>query len=172
MATDTAQKAPTKPRNTTHKCQCLTGTGSQCPGQTDNWFARGHDARMSSRLANAVGRGEVTVEQATEYMSKAGGSDLLIGKMQRAAKLLQEKAAKAAEPKPAKAAKPAKDKDEPSGDAEPDTSGAAQASNRKVTVMHGKRKYTAHVVRNAAGDDVARHSFAGNEHCDHDDLEV
>lgn len=143
-------------RNTTHKCRCLTGTGKQCSTATENSFGRGHDARMSSRLANEVAQGKTKKEEAEKHMRAAGGSDLLVGKMHRAAeRLAQPKTERKAADKPAKG-KAAK----------------TEGGNPKnvVTVKHGSREYKATVVTNAQQERVARHQMLG-KNCDHD-LEV
>jgi phage terminase large subunit-like protein len=63
-----APDAGAKTKNTDHRCQCRTGTKPACDGVTENSFARGHDARMSSRLAREVLEGKTDIDaKATDY---------------------------------------------------------------------------------------------------------
>jgi hypothetical protein len=167
--TETAGK-PATSANTTKapkQCGCLVGTGQTCDRTTGKAFAQGHDARLASRLAQAVAKGEMTVEEATKLITEAGGSDLLIGKMRHSAELRKNSAGK---PK-AKKDKPAKDASKA-----PEPSDAPEAKAQatpgdpllgtKVKVAHGDKTYDAVVLKNAASVRVARHRLIG-QNCDH-----
>ena len=159
-------KAPKTPK----QCGCLTGTGQTCDRTTGKAFAQGHDARMASRLAQAVAdpANDMTVERATELITQAGGSDLLVGKMKHSAELR-----KTGKDKPAKERKPATDK-AAEGAAEladtPEAKAMVSAGNQlmgsKVKVNHGDKSYDAAVVKDASGQTVARHRLIG-QNCDH-----
>src|SRR5215831_13519578 len=83
-------KAPADPGvkvATVHACRCLTGTDETCDRTTQKVFAQGHDARMSSRLAQAIAKGEMTKEQATAVLKEAGAGEQLISKTMHSADL-------------------------------------------------------------------------------------
>lgn len=169
MTTETAPATGGKQKNTTHKCLCRTGTTPACTEPTDGSFHRGHDARMSSRLANEVVQGKTEIKAAEEHMRKAGGGDLLVSKMTRAVARLNEaknKPAKEKAPKPAKAPKTSPSTDDPDAAG---TAALAKAAGSKKTedVYHGKRKYQAVVIATAGGETILRHKFGGKD-CDHD----
>lgn len=159
-----ADKTPATPK--TKACGCLTGTGQVCDRQTQKAFAQGHDARMASRLAQAVAKGDTTVEDAVRDIQEAGGSDLLIGKMKHSAQLRKDKAsAPKAERKP-KADKPKGEQaDTPEAKAQQSPGNALLGS--KVQVTHGEKTYDAVILKNAADQMVARHRLIGNN-CDHE----
>lgn len=164
--TETAAPAASK----THPCACLTGTKHTCDRTTQKAFAQGHDARMASRLAEAVAKDETTVEAAEELIRKAGGSDLLVGKMKRSAELRKQ-----AKDRPAKPRATKKDKAEGEGEhvkaTTEEAKAVASAGNgllgSTVKVFHKEKEYDAAVVRNAAGDMIARHRLIGRN-CDHE----
>lgn len=54
-------------------CNCSDG----CPGLTTRFFSQGHDARMVTRLRNAVTAGEMTINDAFAEVIKRGGTDRL-----------------------------------------------------------------------------------------------
>jgi hypothetical protein len=145
------------------QCMCGLGTGKQCPALTLKSFAQGHDARMSGRVAQAVADFKIKPQQAEDLIRKAGGGDLLVGKMHRSAKLRieQAKAKKAAADEKAAAAKAPK----PAAAAKATTT--ATATGKEVPVKCSGRTYKAEVVKDAAGKLVARHVVKG-ENCDHE----
>lgn len=163
---DQAAKAATttaSPR-TPHPCACLAGTGKQCPDTTMKAFHQGHDARMSSRVAQDIADGKLTEAAGLKLVQDAGGSDLLIGKTKRSATLRKEKAAGAAAGP--KVGKSAAAKSGPK--ASPDQAAAmAKASpavlGTKLKVTHNGKAHDAVVVRNASGDLVARHRINGKD---------
>jgi hypothetical protein len=87
----TQDKAPKPPKY--HPCKCLLGTRDKCPEETTKAFARGHDAKMSSRLATLVATGKIDPARARALLVEAGGSDLLVSKTLHSAKLRTDKAA-------------------------------------------------------------------------------
>ena len=160
--------APTEPKaaptNKLKQCACLTGTDAVCDKTTRKAFAQGHDARMSSRLAQAVADPEngMTEADAVTILKLAGGGMALISKTTHSARLRAARAAGGGD-KPVKAAKP-KVADSPEA--------AIQAAGptvmgTKVVVWHGKRKFDAVVVRNATEELVARHRLQSKS-CDHE----
>lgn len=151
-----ADKAP-KP-DKWHACACLTGTGNTCSDQTTRAFARGHDARFSSRIAEAVAGGSLAEDKAEALIKEAGGSDLLVSKTLHSAKLRKE--AKSGEGKPAKSTGKA-------SNAKPAPPKSESIVGREVPVMHGAKTFKAVVVRTAAGDIRARHRYQGKD-CDHE----
>jgi|HubBroStandDraft_2_1064218.scaffolds.fasta_scaffold01427_11 hypothetical protein len=165
MATNKAQSAtqetPTEtasPRRP-HACACLTGTGETCPQTTLKAFAQGHDARMSSRIAQAIAAGSMTEEAGLKLVKDAGGSDLLIGKTKRSATLRNERASKPAADKAPKAdSGPKATKEQADAMAK---APAASVIGTKLKVKHGDKEYDAVVVRNASNDLVARHRIQG-----------
>lgn len=167
MTTDAPQSAPESgaakaPKY--HPCKCMLGTGNQCTGETTKAFARGHDARMASRLAGLVADGKMPVEKAEKLVREAGGGDLLVSKMVHSAKLRQEAKAKPAKDKATPKAKaPAKDK---AADKAP-ANGSGNIVGRELPVSHGERQFKGTVIRNASGDLKIRHRFQGKD-CDHD----
>jgi hypothetical protein len=76
-----------------HPCKCLIGTRDKCPEETTKAFARGHDAKMSSRIAGLIAAGKMDVNKATTLIVEAGGSELLVSKTVHSAKLRTDKAA-------------------------------------------------------------------------------
>lgn len=170
-AAETAEgTTATAPASKTHPCKCLSGTGKQCPDVTTRAFARGHDARMASRLATAVANGNTTEAAAVKVIKDAGGSDLLAEKMKHSASLRKEKnAGKTTSAKDKKGETAGKPSDPETAKVEPGES----PLGKKVTVKHagqgGKpgKSYQAVIVRNASGDLVARHRISGAD-CDHE----
>jgi hypothetical protein len=167
--TETAGK-PATSANTTKtpkQCGCLAGTGQTCDRTTGKAFAQGHDARMASRLAQAVSKGEMAVEDAAKLITDAGGSDLLVGKMKHSAELRKTNASK---PKAAKKDKAAESEQAPEQADTPEAKASASAGDQllgtKVKVAHGDKTYDAVVLKNAAGTRVARHRLIG-QNCDH-----
>jgi hypothetical protein len=158
-----ADKTPAAPK--TKACGCLTGTGQVCDKQTQKAFAQGHDARMASRLAQAVAEGKSTLEDATKDIQEAGGSDLLIGKMKHSAELRKNKASQPKAPKTPREKAP---KPEQAGT--PEGNAVASPGNgllgTKAKVRHGEKEYDAVIVKNSADRMVARHRLIGNN-CDH-----
>jgi len=160
MSTDTAQEKV----SALHKCGCLTGTGQECQAATRKSFAQGHDARMSSRVAQAIADEKMTEDDGLALVRNAGGGDLLVSKTKHSAALRKSK-------KSDKAARPAKS---PSKKAEQEAAeiaaargeGGPQIKGKKVKVWHGKRRFDAIVVANAKEELVARHRFVG-KNCDH-----
>jgi len=158
-AKDASPRAP-------HACACLAGTGKTCDKTTQKVFAQGHDARMASRLAQDVAAGKTTAEAAEKIMKDAGGSGLLIGKMKHSAKLRATAGDKPAKPRATKAkAVKATDEQVAAMTASAENKGA-QFIGRKTKVPHGSRDFDAVIVRNVAGDAVARHRLTG-QNCDH-----
>lgn len=159
-------KADEPKANKYHNCNCLHGTGGQCTEQTTRAFARGHDARMSSRLADGIASGDITKAQAAKYLKEAGGSDLLISKTHHSAELRAERdkaPAKAAAKKSAATAK----KSTAKGKTEPAKEAPAQVIGRNVMIDHDENtEVRAVVVRNASEELVARHRHQG-KNCDH-----
>lgn len=99
MAAKTAPTAP--PASKLGNCRCGTLPGGReggCTAQTKKSFAQGHDARMSSRIATAIAKGELTESAGTAAIRAAGGGEQLISKTLWSAALR----AKKGEPKPAK----------------------------------------------------------------------
>lgn len=167
-ATQTEGKAAAEPTASKIKdCQCLAGTGKQCDGKTTKAFARGHDARMASRLAQAVAEGKTTEAAASKLIREAGGGELLVGKMVHSAALRTER--KSAPPKAntsgRAASKPTGTKASKAGSDESKVEG--NPMGKKVQVSHGKRKYDAVVIRDAGGELRARHRLQG-KNCDHE----
>lgn len=169
MATATAEKATQeKPAKASkyHPCKCLNDTGRQCPDETTRAFARGHDARMSSRLAEAIASKQKTKAQVAKIIKDAGGSDLLVDKTHHSADLRIEKD-KA--PAKAKAEKQAASKGKAAAKADAaDKQKAASKSpvGTNLKVNHDGNEVDAVVVRDGAGDLVARHRHQG-KNCDH-----
>ena len=167
MATATAEKATQeKPAKASknHPCKCLNDTGRQCPDETTRAFARGHDARMSSRLAEAIASKQKTKAQVTKAIKEAGGSDLLVDKTLHSADLRIEKdkapaKAKAEKQAAAKGKTAAKDN---AADKQKTASKSPVGTN--VKVQHDGKDVDAVVVRDAAGDLVARHRHQGKNH--------
>ena len=54
-------------------CNCSDG----CPGLTTRFFSQGHDARMVTRLRNAVQAGEISLQDAFAEVIKRGGTERL-----------------------------------------------------------------------------------------------
>jgi hypothetical protein len=142
-----------------HACRCE----AECPARTRKSFAQGHDARMASRLAQAVADGTIAeAEEAATLIRLAGGSELLVNKMLRSAESRKGK--------PSKASKT--HRDQPTGLQAADARIADRQeqrglrTGREVTVVHGKKTYKAVMVRNAAGVLMARHRLLGRD-CDH-----
>lgn len=171
-AAETAENTATTSTPKTHPCKCLEGTGKQCPDITTRAFARGHDARMASRLATAVANGQTTEAAAVKLIREAGGSELLAEKMKHSAQLRKEKnsgAGKTTSSKDKKGETAGKSSDPEAAKTQPGTS----PLGKKVTVKHageaGKqgKSYQAVIVRNAAADLVARHRLSGKD-CDHE----
>lgn len=54
-------------------CSCSDG----CPGLTTRFFSQGHDARMVTRLRNAVAAGELSLQDAFAEVVKRGGTERL-----------------------------------------------------------------------------------------------
>jgi hypothetical protein len=155
MSDDTTTKVPAKTR-TAHNCGCLTGTGQTCTATTQRAFAQGHDARMAGRVAQMIADGKLTADEGEKLVREAGGGDLLVSKTRHSAKLRAERAAGPKTPKKAKATK------EQAAAIAKVPSVVGQA----VEVFHGKRKFHAVVVRNAAEELVARHRL-NSKNCDH-----
>jgi hypothetical protein len=78
-------------------CNCSEG----CPGTTTRFFSQGHDARMVTRLRNAVTAGELTLADAFAEITKRGGTERLQIKLDAAV-------ANARKPRKARKAKAAK----------------------------------------------------------------
>src|SRR5580693_7880027 len=98
----------TKPAsNKLKQCACLTGTDQVCTATTRKVFAQGHDARMSSRLAQLVASADspMTEADAVALIKKAGGGLALISKTTHSAKLRAQRAAGGDKPKVEKKAK-------------------------------------------------------------------
>lgn len=175
MVDAAAATAPQPSKNAPHPCGCLVGTAKTCDRMTQRAFAQGHDARLSSRLAQEIAAGEITEDEAEKLIRKVGGSDLLVGKTHHSARLRKTNAEKPPKERKAKVAKPKDDEDD--ADAPVIEPSAPRAKlNDKVKVTHqiaGKddRKFDAVVVRNASQVIVARHRIRG-ENCDHDDYEI
>jgi len=163
---------PATSANTTKtpkQCGCLTGTGNTCDRTTQKAFAQGHDARMASRLAQDVSKGETTAEAAEALIRQAGGSDLLVGKMKHSAELRRTNASKPKQPKGAtKAAKaPAAGPQADTAEAKAVASAGDQLLGSQVKVNHNEKSYDAVIVKDAAGQRVARHRLIG-KNCDHE----
>jgi hypothetical protein len=187
-ATQTEASKPPK----YHPCKCMVGTREKCPEETTRAFARGHDAKMSSRLAAQIATGKMEPAKATSLLKEAGGSDMLVSKTLHSAKLRTDKATEKAKAKAEKASKPKAEKpaakpvaeapkdadedelDEDEDDVEDDDEDdddevedvPALAVGTKGHVPDGDKTYTAVVVRNASGELVARHRLQG-KNCDH-----
>lgn len=175
MAEAAAATAPQPSKNAPHPCGCKVGTNETCERMTQRAFAQGHDAKLSSRLAQEVAEGKITAEKAEELIRKVGGSDLLVGKTQHSAKLRKSNADKPPKERKAKVAKPKDDEDDDNAP-EIEPSAPRAKLNDRVKVTHsvaGKddRTFEAVVVRNASQTIVARHRIRG-ENCDHDDYEI
>lgn len=157
-------EAPAKAAKAPHNCACLTGTGQTCPSMTLKAFAQGHDARMSSRVAQLIADGKLTEAAGLKLVADAGGSDLLVGKTKRSAALRQERKTKPAGEKPA----PAKDKaaKDTAKASEPTQPKAPSLVGTKVKARHNGKEVEAVVVRNASNDLVARHRVNG-QNVDH-----
>lgn len=151
-----------------HPCACMTGTGQQCPEETTKKFYRGHDAKMSSRIAQGIVNGDYTLEKGLGHIEAAGGSELLVGKTKRSVQLRQEK----------RAGKENQSEGEATENGKPTRRTRAQRTDDKAKTQVGKevkvhhdgppaRDYKAVVVRNAAGELKARHRVKGQD-CDHD----
>lgn len=155
---------------TPKQCGCLTGTGNTCDRTTQKAFAQGHDARMASRLAQAVSKDEMTAEAAEELIRQAGGSDLLIGKMKHSAELRKSSATR---PRATKSPKGETDKAPAPGpradteEAKAVASAGDQLLGSQVKVSHGDKSYDAVIVKDASGQRVARHRLIG-KNCDHE----
>lgn len=63
-----------------HPCAC----SDNCPGLTSRTFAQGHDARLVTRLRNAVRDGNMTATEAIVEVTRRGGLDGLRFKLERA----------------------------------------------------------------------------------------
>jgi len=165
--TDTAQSG-TQASKTVKQCGCLTGTGQTCDRTTQKAFAQGHDARMASRLAQAVAdpQSELTADQAEALIREAGGSDLLVGKMRHSAELRRDSASRPRTPKTPKEKAP-----KPEADDSAEARAVASAGNgllgTRTQVTHKDKTYDAVVVKDAAGTTVARHRLIG-QNCDHE----
>jgi hypothetical protein len=155
----TTKQGTATPTTGSHVCNCQTGLPVQCTARTRKSFAQGHDARMASRLATAVAEGAMDAEKAVELIRRAGGSELLIGKMVRSAQLRKNGQG---QPKKAKAEKAEKAAEPEAAPTEP-----GPQVNQEVPVKHGARAFKAVVVRNASQQLVARHRLTG-QNCDHD----
>jgi len=151
------------------QCGCLTGTGQTCDRTTQKAFAQGHDARMASRLAQSVSKDEMTADAAEALIRQAGGSDLLVGKMKHSAELRKTNASKPKQPKSTnKAAKaPAAGPQADTAEARAVASAGDQLLGSQVKVAHGDKTYDAVIVKDAAGQRVARHRLIG-KNCDHE----
>jgi hypothetical protein len=55
------------------QCSC----SDNCPGRTTRFFSQGHDARLVTRLRNAVTAGELPIAEAFAEILKRGGTDRL-----------------------------------------------------------------------------------------------
>lgn len=142
-----------------HPCACLTGTGKQCSDTTLKAFHQGHDARLSSRVAQDIADGKITEEAGIKLIRDAGGSDLLISKTRHSAHLRQEKKAGAAA-----GPKTAASKGGPKASAAQQaamTKAAPSVLGTKLKVTHGGKQVDAVVVRNASEELVARHRVQG-----------
>ena len=162
-AAETKQTPATK---VVKQCGCLVGTGKECDRTTQKAFAQGHDARLASRLAQAVAAGELTAEAAQKLIEQAGGSDLLIGKMKHSAELRKNKASAPRTPRAPKAPKDAAEK------ADTPEARAAQSPGNpllgtKVKVRHNEKEYDAVVLKDSHDRVIARHRLIGNN-CDHE----
>lgn len=162
-------KTPTVPK--IKQCACLNGTGKTCPDTTQKAFHQGHDARMASRLAQAVAAGTMELDAAKKLITDAGGSDLLVGKMAHSAQLRK---AKAEAPPKVRTPKTPKATAKGEGGTKADSEQAATVATAgkslmgsKVKAKHGDKDYDAVVVRNASEKIVARHRLQG-KNCDHD----
>src|SRR5690606_7681754 len=72
--------ATTKLVGEKHPCAC----SDNCPGLTGRTFAQGHDARLVTRLRNAVRDGSMTATEAIVEVTRRGGLDGLRFKLERA----------------------------------------------------------------------------------------
>lgn len=72
--------ATTKLVGEKHPCAC----SDNCPGLTSRTFAQGHDARLVTRLRNAVRDGDMTATEAIIEVTRRGGLDGLRFKLERA----------------------------------------------------------------------------------------
>jgi len=164
---------PATSANTTKtpkQCGCLTGTGNTCDRTTQKAFAQGHDARMASRLAQSVSKDEMTADAAEALIRQAGGSDLLVGKMRHSAELRKTNASKPKPPKQPKgtsAKAPAAGPQADTAEAKAVASAGDQLLGSQVKVSHGDKSYDAVIVKDAAGQRVARHRLIG-KNCDHE----
>jgi hypothetical protein len=120
---------------------------------------------MASRLAEDVAKDRTTIEAAEKIMREAGGTALLIGKMQRSARL-RAAGDKPAKPRAAKTGTPKATAEQVAAMTASGGSTGARFIERKVTVSHGSKDYDAVIVRDAAGEAVARHRLIGTN-CDH-----
>jgi len=148
--------APVASKNALTNCHCLTGTELTCPATTRKAFAQGHDARMSSRIATAIAEGAMTEQDGLKLIRQAGGGDLLVAKTKHSAALRKSKGTEPKAPKAPKAAKPAIE-----------VPAAPSIVGEKVQVFHGKRPFNSIVVKDAAGQLVARHRLNGKD-CNHE----
>jgi hypothetical protein len=146
---------------------CLHGTGKQCDGETTRVFARGHDARMASRVATAVAAEQMTPDAAEKLIRDAGGGDQLVSKMQHSAQLrIDKNAAPSPDGKAATStAKKGKQDAKAAATSEPQAQEGTRVGDA-VPVTHGNKTSRAVIVRNAAEELVARHRFQG-KNCDH-----
>lgn len=72
--------ATTKLVGEKHPCAC----SDNCPSLTGRTFAQGHDARLVTRLRNAVRDGSMTATEAIIEVTRRGGLDGLRFKLERA----------------------------------------------------------------------------------------
>lgn len=148
--TTPSQDAPTNEGGTpakskVHPCNCLFGWRGEglgsgldvpadqaqvCDRTTAKAFAQGHDARFASRLANEVAEGLTDEADLTQLIKAAGGSQALIAKTTRSAKLRIEAKARKNAPKAPKQPKAASPTKAPKQAAQP--SQEAPASSPKV----------------------------------------
>lgn len=149
-----------------HTCKCLHGTNEKCPAPTGKNFAQGHDARMASRLAQAVADGKMILDEALQLIREAGGSELLAGKMRHSANLRSRIAQGDSRPKPERKPKVvAPDADLARMERERQV--RALALGQSVQAWHGKRPFNAVTVENENKVLVARHRLNGCD-CDHE----
>ncbi len=108
--TNSTTKPATKPA-TVKPCGC---GDEACTSTTARSFAPGHDAKMVGRLTRAVLAGEMTEDEAKQAATNAGGSALLISKLNTAIPRERTKA----EAKVRRAAEKASAKTAPEADAD------------------------------------------------------
>lgn len=92
LATDDAGRQVALIEDGKQQCSCSEG----CPGRTTRFFSQGHDARMVTRLRNAVMAGEMTTAEAFAEVTRRGGTERLQIKLDAAVANARSKPAKKA----------------------------------------------------------------------------